>query len=72
MSSQLWGGGGWTILEESLSWEGVLAVVPPPPAPSEQGEAPGTGTGRTWSSHHPSPRSISGRERLIETGWLVQ
>lgn len=35
----------------------VASAVPPPPAPSEAGGAPETGTGRTSSSHHPDPRS---------------
>lgn len=34
------------MLEELQSWEGVLAVVPPPPAPSGPCEDPGTGTVR--------------------------
>lgn len=51
-------------------WEKLQAVVHLPPALGEQGEVPGTGTGRMWSSRHPNPHSISVKERPSEIGWL--
>lgn len=46
------------MLEVWRTWEGAVSAAPLLPAPSEAGEAPGTGTGKMLNSRHPSPHSI--------------
>lgn len=60
------------MLEVWQTWEGGVAAAPLLPAPSEVGEAPVTGTGKTSNSHHPNPRSIWVTGRPSGTGWLKQ